>query len=192
MQSLPSLPAFEDSAAPPSMEESDHESSQDDMQMASPIHSTPNILSHIASTVRAPSSTSSTARFAQSLASRSSKSSLSVSRGPTVSRRTSVGHAEDSFDVSSIPSMPVRRDDSGELDIRSSDQDTHSSVPEDYLPPPIDDIVDADFDLSDALQSVSRSNSPGLEERDPGETPRKKSDYDYSMSLRSEPKVSSQ
>ena len=58
--------------------------------------------------------------------------------------------------------------------------------------PPIDDIVDADFDLSDALQSVSRSNSPGLEERDAGETPRKKSDYDYSMSLRSEPKVSSQ
>ena len=44
--------------------------------------------------------------------------------------------------------MPVRRDGSGELDIRSSDQDTHSSVPEDYLPPPIDDIVDATDSLN--------------------------------------------
>ena len=189
MPSLPSLPAFEDSAAPSSVAESDHESSQDDMQIASPIHSTPHVLSHIASTVRAPSSTSSTARFAHSLASRSSKSSLSVSRGLSATARMSVGHAEDSFDVSSIPSLPVRRDDSAELDIRSSDQDTHSSVPEDYLPPPIEDIVDADLDLSDALQSISRSNSPALEDRDTGETPRKKSDYDFSMSLRSEPKV---
>ncbi|KAI1790299.1 hypothetical protein LXA43DRAFT_1149321, partial [Ganoderma leucocontextum] len=187
MPSLPSLPAFEDSVAPT---ESDHESSQDDMQIASPIHSTPHVLSHIASTVRAPSSTSSTARFAHSLVSRSSKSSLSVSRGLSATGRMSVGHTEDSFDVSSIPSMPIRRDDSEELDIRSSDQDTHSSVPEDYLPPPIEDIVDADLDLSDALQSISRSNSPGLDDRDNGETPRRKSDYDYSMSLRSEPKAS--
>ena len=190
MPSLPSLPVFEDSAAPSSVAESDHESSEDDMQIASPIHSTPHVLSHITSTVRVPSTTSSTARFAHSLASRSSKSSLSVSRGLSATARMSVEHAEDSFDVSSIPSLPVRRDDSAELDIRSSDQDTHSSVPEDYLPPPIEDIVDADLDLSDALQSISRSNSPALEDRDNiGETPRKKSDYDFSMSLRSEPKV---
>lgn len=189
MPSLPSLPAFEDSAGPSSVVESDHESSQDDIQIASPIHSTPHVSSHIASTVRAPSSTSSTARFAHSLASRSSKSSLSVSRGFYTAARVSTGPAENSFDLSSIASAPIRRNDSGELDIRSSDQDTHSSVPEDYLPPPIEDIVDADLDLSDALQSISRSNSPGPDDHDIGQTPRKRSDYDYSMSLRSEPKV---
>ena len=152
-----------------------------EMEIASPIHSTPVVLSHVASTVRAPSSTSSTARFAQSLASRSSKSSLSASRGFAASHP-----AEYSFDVSSIPSIPIHRDDSGEIEIRSSDQDTESSVPEVYLPPPLDDNLEEDLDLSDALQSVSRANSPPL---DDGQTPRKKSDYDYSVSLRSEPKV---
>ncbi len=151
--------------------------------MASPVHSTPQVLSHLASTVRAPSSTSSTARFAQSLASRSSKSSMSLSRGFASASRQ---REEDSFDVSSIPSVPDGPNESGEIDIRSSDQDTETSVPEVYLPPPLDDNMDAPFDLSDALQSLSRANSP---DPDDGQTPRKPSDYDYSMSLKSEPKV---
>ena len=180
MPSLPSLPAFDDSAAP---QDEITEESSEDIQIASPVHSTPVVLSHVASTVRAPSSTSSTARFAQSLASRSSKSSLYGSKGFSSASRQ---HAEESFDISSIPSVPIRRDESGEIDIRSSDQDTESSVLEVYLPPEPDDNMDADLDLSDALQSVSRSNSPDLDDR---QTPRKKSDYDFSMSLRSEPKV---
>ncbi|OJT11389.1 hypothetical protein TRAPUB_12084 [Trametes pubescens] len=74
------------------------------------------------------------------------------------------------------------------MDIHSSDQETEgSSVPEAYLPPTLDDNADPDFDLSDALQSVSRSNSPVSGDR---ETPRRKSEYDYSISLRSEPQAS--
>ncbi|KAJ8473813.1 hypothetical protein ONZ51_g7618 [Trametes cubensis] len=180
MPSLPSLPAFDDSADPQTtVDEGD---SEEDMQIASPIHSTPVVLSQAASTIRAPSSTSSTARFALSLASRSSKSSLSASRsaGPSYPRDVS-------FDISAIPSLPnVHDDHQDDMDIRSSDQETEdSSVPEAYLPPTMDDNLDPELDLSDALQSVSRSNSPGLGDRD---TPRKK-DYDYSVSLRSEPKV---
>ncbi|KAI0738429.1 hypothetical protein C8Q80DRAFT_243410 [Daedaleopsis nitida] len=178
MPSLPSIPAFDDSASPQfSMDDSSHDSSQEDMQIASPIQSTPNVLSHMASTVRAPSSTSSAARFAQSIASRSSKSSISISRGMSARYRQ-----EPSFDISAIPSVPLP-DASGEMEIRSSDQDSENSVPEVYLPPGDEE---PDLDLSEALQSVSRSNSPGL---DGGPTPRKKSDYDFSMSLRSEPQV---
>lgn len=184
MPSLPSLPGFEDSGAPQSTTEDseDVDHSQADIHFASPIHSTPAALSHAASTVRAPSSTSSTARFARSLASRSSKSSLSASRGPGANFPKDA-----SFDISSIPSIPIRHDDSEEMDIRSSDQDTESSVPESYLPPALDDEhFDGELDLSEALKSVSRANSPELDERN---TSRKKSEYDYSMSLRSEPQV---
>ncbi|KAI0352396.1 hypothetical protein OH77DRAFT_1498058 [Trametes cingulata] len=163
MPSLPSLPAFDDSADP----QATLDESSEDMQIASPIHSTPVVLSHVASTVRAPSSASSTARFANSLASRSTKSSLSISRGTAQAPQPQY-----SFDISSIPSLPNARDEPEDMDIRSSDQETEdSSVPDAYLPPPLDDNVDADLDLSDALQSVSRSNSPGLGDR---ETPRKK------------------
>ncbi|KAI9064084.1 hypothetical protein FKP32DRAFT_1625808 [Trametes sanguinea] len=180
MPSLPSLPAFDDSADPHITTSDD--GSEDDMQIASPIHSTPAALSNAASTIRAPSSTSSTARFAHSLASRSTKS-LSTSRG------TAPAHADEgSFDISSIPSLPDVHRQPEDMDFHSSDQQTEdSSVPEAYLPPTLDDNLEADLDLSDALQSVSRSNSPGPGER---ETPRKKSDYDFSVSLRSEPKAS--
>ncbi|KAI0675751.1 hypothetical protein C8Q78DRAFT_964116 [Trametes maxima] len=179
MPSLPSLPAFDDSVEHQMTVE---ETSEDDMQIASPIHSTPVVLSHVTSTIRAPSSTSSTARFAHSLASRSTKSSLSISRGTT----SKPSLPEYSFDISAIPSLPHARDEA--VDIRSSDQETEgSSVPEAYLPPTLDDNLDPDLDLSDALQSVSRTNSPGPGDR---ETPRKKSEYDYSVSLRSEPKAS--
>lgn len=179
MPSLPSLPAFDDSADPQTILD---QSSEDDMPIASPIHSTPAALSY-ASTIRAPSSTSSTARFAHSLAaSRSVKSSMSVSRGSAP-----VPPPQASFDISAIPSLPGTRDPLEDMDIHSSDQETEgSSVPEAYLPPALDDNADPDFDLSDALQSISRSNSPVPGDR---ETPRRKSEYDYSISLRSEPQV---
>ncbi|CDO73312.1 hypothetical protein BN946_scf185008.g74 [Trametes cinnabarina] len=180
MPSLPSLPAFDDSADPHITTTDD--GSEDEMQIASPIHSTPAALSNAASTLRAPSSTSSTARFANSLASRSTKS-LSTSRG------TAPAHVDDGgFDISSIHSLPDVHRQVADMDIHSSDQETEdSSVPEAHLPPALDDQLEAELDLSDALQSVSRSNSPALGDR---ETPRKKSDYDFSVSLRSEPKVS--
>ena len=83
-----------------------------------------------------------------------------------------------------IPSLPHPPDDDG--DTHTSDPDTESSVGDAYLPP-IDPPtgMDDDLDISDALQSVSRSGSP-VEPIDP--TPRKK--YDYSISLKSEPRVS--
>ncbi|KAI8969366.1 hypothetical protein BD414DRAFT_503572 [Trametes punicea] len=178
MPSLPSLPAFDDSTESQITMDED---SEENMQIASPLHSTPAALSHAASTMQAPSSTSSTARFANSLASRSTKSSFANSRGTLPVPPHNV-----SFDISSIHSVPNAHDQRGELDIRSSDQETDdSSVPEAHLPPTLEDNLDADMDLSDALQSVSRSNSPELVD---GQTPRKKSDYDYSVSLRSEPK----
>ena len=74
------------------------------------------------------------------------------------------------------------------MEIRSSDQDTQSrdsSVADAYLPPMDVTGIEDDLDITDALQSVSRSGSP-IEQVVP--TPRK--GYDYSVSLRSEPKVS--
>jgi len=153
MPSLPSLPAFEDSADQSSESQED---SIIDLGNPQPIHSTPAAFSsHTMTTIRAPSSTSSTARFAQSIASRSSKSALSVSRGSVAKQPQ-----EDSFNISSIPSLPP---DFG-----------HDVVEE----------IDGDLDLSDALRSLSRPNSP---HGDDAPTPRKK--YDYSVSLRSEKKV---
>ncbi|CCM02678.1 uncharacterized protein FIBRA_04783 [Fibroporia radiculosa] len=182
MPSLPSLPAFEDSA--------DHESettdtSYDHPQDVLPIHSTPAAFSsHTMSTIRPPSSTASTARFAHSLASRSSKSVLSASRDNIVKQAK-----EESFDVSSIPSLPDMHQYNHDLDIRSSDQDTeHSSSPGAHSLRGFDgnvvEDVEGDLDLSDALQSVSRPHSPAMDDI---ATPSKK--YDYSVSLRSEKKT---
>ena len=85
----------------------------------------------------------------------------------------------------------MRRDDDDDMDIRSSDQDleesTRSSVHEQYLPPDDidDDDDDGELDITEALQSVelSRDGPPG------GIQPTPKKKYDYSVSLRSEPKV---
>lgn len=191
MPSLPSLPVFEDSSDNQS-ESHDDRTDDDVMQDILPIHSTPAAFSsHTATTIRPPSSTSSTVRFAHSIASRSTKSAFSVSRAST-DKQTPV---EQSFNISSIPSLPgTRGHDEDDLDIRSSDQETEeskeSSVPDAYLPPDGgEDDISAGFDLSDALQSISRSNSP-FEPDVPQDrqTPSKK--YDLSVSLRSEPKVS--
>lgn len=164
MPSLPSLPAFEDSEFPTVMEETTTEEESLD-----PIHSTPAPLSN--ATVRPPSSTKSTARFALSLASRTAKSSASISRGFSASARSTV--PEDSFNISAIPSLPKN----SSYDIRPSDQSTDET--EGLGRSGLDDD---EFDISDALRDISRANSPV------GLTPRKKS-YDYSISLRSEPKV---
>lgn len=189
MPSLPSIPLMEDSA-------DNRSETTDDMDVSrqsDPIHSTPAAYSshtNTMSTIKQPLALSagSTVRFANSLASRSSKSGLSASgsRG-SVSRQGYMQEAQQqsSFDISMIPSLPHQPDD---FEIRSSDQDTHSrdsSVGDAYLPP-IDGPtgLEDDLDISDALRSISRSGSP-VEQVAP--TPRKA--YDYSVSLRSEPKV---
>ncbi|TFY56456.1 hypothetical protein EVJ58_g7633 [Rhodofomes roseus] len=176
MPSLPSLPAFDDSQD--ASESDTNLELNDESQDILPIHSTPALSTHTQTTIRAPSSTSSTARFAYSIASRSSKSALSASSASAVRPPP-----EESFDVSDIPSLPdvlgaPEYDD--DLELRSSDQETEeSSLPK--SPPPLDASAsqgfDRDLDISEALRSISRPNSP---EGDAEPTPQKK--YDYSPS----------
>lgn len=191
MPSLPSIPLLEDSA------ENSSESTDLDLTGDSdPVHSTPAAFSsqhNTQSTIKQPLMLSSgnTQRFAQSIESRSSKTggmSASGSRG-SVSRQMPTPPLklqQNSFDISMILSIHHPQDD---MEVRSSDQDSHSRdspVGKVYLPPTgAEAELDEDFDLTDALGSISRSGSP-VEHAAP--TPRK--GYDYSVSLRSEPKVS--
>ncbi len=187
MPSLPSLPPLdEDSAYQPTDETDDQ-----DLHLPlspHPIHSTPAAFSHhSASTIKPPPSAGSTARFANSIASRSAKSSLSISGGSVANKGQLRNPPPDlhSFDITSIPSLPdMRHDDDDDMEIRSSDQDmdesTRSSVHDQYLPP--DDLGDDELDITEALQSVSRSGSPPIVQPSPKK-------YDYSISLRTEPKV---
>jgi hypothetical protein len=179
MPSLPSLPAYDDSIAA-SSDSVDAESEPLDL-IPTPIHSTPApTSSHATSTVRR-SSSSSTARFAQSIVSRSTKSALSTSRGMTTTHT-----AVESFDVSVIPSLPDMHDDDDGRYSEEMDIDEAESLPDDHLPQEEHEPDDAS--LTDALQSVSRCASPSPQDvSEGGPTPRKA--YDYSISLRSETKV---
>jgi hypothetical protein len=149
-----------------------------------PIHSTPAAFSShtVTSTIRLQSSTSSTARFAGSIASRSASAKSSVSR--TYGRI-----AQESFDVSAITSPSQEREEN------TDPEDVHlakstNSVPEAYLPP-LDSDEAEDMSLVDALESVSRASSPFSPNLPPEEpTPKKGLKYDYSISLRSELQVS--
>lgn len=186
MPSLPSLPAFEDSVEEEMNSSSDrHDEEEVDDQLSdisTPIHSTPALSSHhtVGSTIRAPSSTSSTARFAHSIA-RSARSSQGLASSKGMSTRRSLS---DSFDVSIIPSIPAMHYSDGE------EEESKESVPNVYLPPEDEgDYGEQDVSLTEALQSVSRSGSPDFEEEGRDEQPTPKKNYDYSVSLRSEPKV---
>lgn len=177
MPSLPSLPPFEDSE-----EVDDDSQAQDgdnvelidhDGNVPSPMHST---AQHTTTTYRGSGgNNSSAARFADSIASISSKSSNGLMR-----RRSQ----SESIDIPSLlDTRPEVASDSDDEGIESK-----SSVPEAYLPPDEDEHQTSvpDFSLADALESVSREESPlihGITE----DTPKK--NYDYSVSLRSEPKV---
>ena len=192
MPSLPSLPLFDDSV------DAEHHDYDDQFQedfesVSSRIHSTPPSMHHtITSTVRHPPSTSSTARFAHSLASRSSKSSVALSNSN--SRGISTRHSQhDSFEVPSLPKIQSANV-TGRYQ-EDDEEESTSSVPDVYLPPPDeleDDELDRKSDLSvaDALESVSQTSSPPFspEAMEHQETPKK--NYDYSVSLKSEPKVS--
>lgn len=176
--SLPSLPGFEHSMVP---ETTSDQSSSDDENLVLPVHSTPVAPSShtTATTAKLQSSTSSTARFATSVASRSVSVKSSASQGY-------IRNPQQSFDVSAITSLPHDSEDMDEGPLSQS----ANSVPEVYLPP-VEADDGEDISLADALESVSRSSSP-LPPDFPAEepTPKKGLKYDYSVSLRSEPKPS--
>ncbi|EKM50608.1 uncharacterized protein PHACADRAFT_152721 [Phanerochaete carnosa HHB-10118-sp] len=162
MPSLPSIPVMEDLTEM-------HSETTDDLdasRMSNPITSTPAAFSSHHNTVSTikPSltlGTGSTARFANSIESRSSKSMTGMSASGSksgLSKQQLVKQQPQqySFDMSMIPSLPQPHDD---MEIRSSDQDTHDSVADAYFPP-ADAGAEDDFNISEALQSVSRSGSP--------------------------------
>jgi hypothetical protein len=135
------------------------------------MHSTPTT---VATSQRGSITNSSTARFAHSIASRSSRSSSGK-----------IKHA--SFDV---PSLPVIHPTTLGQDSDEEDIESRSSVPDIYLPPEVDDEqheAAPDYSLADALGSISREGSPLLPEITQDG---KQKSFDYSVSLRSEPKVS--
>jgi len=100
----------------------------------------------------------------------------------------------ESFEIPSLPRIPpaaATRHNGTEEEGDEEELQESISVPDVYLPPPDDeDDQDREFSLTDALQSLSRSGSPQF---NPGTISReeisKKKNYDFSMSLTSEPKV---
>lgn len=160
--SLPDLPSFEhsnDVNATTTSEESHHS----DFNTSSPIQSTP----APSSAIRLQSSTPSTARFAQSIASRASRSGSAFS--------SSAGS-------SSKPSNPTASTQRTEISF-----DDISAIPP-YPPPNLNeaeingDGLDDDFSLAEALHTGSHFPP----EEDAHSNSLK---YNYSVSLRSEPKV---
>ncbi|KAF8159408.1 hypothetical protein B0H34DRAFT_703324 [Crassisporium funariophilum] len=197
MPSLPSLPHFEDSGEVEEQSEEILRHEYDDQydeevdSISSRLHSTPASTHHtVTSTVHPPSSTSSTARFAQSLASRSNKSTGGLSSRGMSTRQSQ----HDSFEVPSLPKIQMGSGTGHYSDGTDEDEGSRSSVPDVYLPPPDedDDELDrrSDLSMSDALQSISRTSSPPFppEPMSRDKTPKKH--YDFSVSLKSEPKAS--
>ncbi|KAL0576236.1 hypothetical protein V5O48_005746 [Marasmius crinis-equi] len=185
MPSLPSLPPMDDSSDNISLEESSDNivgSEESLNNIASPIHSTPAVSSHHSTRIfrgggsvgsmGASSNTGSAARFANSIA-RSSRSSVARSRFSISAASSNPKQGKDhsgleSFDISAIPSLPDAAGQGSDIEVDSID------------------------DLSDALESVSRTSSPfPASIEPPGETPGNKTKYfDYEVSLKSEPKPS--
>ena len=174
MPSLPEVPAFEDSNdvnATTTSEDSHHSA----FHPTSPLQSTPAPPSN-QNTIRLQSSTSSSTRFAQSIASRASRSGSGFSSSTgSVSKRSppliSTQRPEISFDdISAIPSYAqpdVAGVDEAGVDVG-------------------DDGLGDDMSLEDALRPSNRSGSPFPLE---GLAGTGNSKYNYSGSLRSEPKV---
>lgn len=163
MPSLPSLPAFEDSANHissdlPNPIQSDTDDSLDLSNSRSLIHSTPAVSNYNASTAR-PRSTASnlTGRFGTSIArsGRSSGGFSSASRPPTTKNIE-----PNSYDITGLPSLPNIQPERATDHFSEEDlEESKESVPEAYLPP--DDDEDGEpYSLAEALQSVSITGSP--------------------------------
>ncbi|KAJ7491999.1 hypothetical protein FB451DRAFT_1360785 [Mycena latifolia] len=205
MPSLPSLPAFGDSEGEGESTSDHHDAEEVDEQLSdisAPMHSTPAASSHHASTVRAASSTSSASRFANSIA-RTSRSSMG--RSSTRGFQSRQSHLDSFDDISAIPSLPdvqpergtghfseeAEEEEEEEEEEAGSFRRSRESVPEAYLPPDEDEEEndgEQDLSLTDALESVSRTSSPQPFSQD---EPTPKKNYDYSVSLRSEPQGTS-
>jgi hypothetical protein len=174
MPSLPEVPAFEDSndVNVTTTSEEDHQSA---FHPTSPIQSTPAPPSN-QNTIRLQSSASSSTRFAQSIASRASRSGSAFSSSTgSLSRRSrpsiSTQEPEISFDdISAIPSYQ---------------QPNMAGVDEAGVDVGEDDLDD-DAAMAEELQPPNRSGSPFPLEGLAGNGNTK---YNYSVSLRSEPKV---
>ena len=209
MPSLPPVPDFEDdsgilcssqiSSRSANPKEPSHQSRSSDLLHASdesiPYQSTPAIshLQRTVSTVRPPPSARSSARFAQSLASsrsRSTRSTVSQSRNGSGKQ-----FMDDSFDVSEIKPVPpdVSTDSDDDYDgaISLELANSKASIPVNYQPhaPSLDE---EDLDLTEAMEDIGRSHSPPQpEDRSVDASPRNGGKYyDYSVSLKSEAKVS--
>jgi hypothetical protein len=164
LPSLPSLPEFEDSAATSeSVEDDDFDLSNESFD---PVQSTPSATASAATAIRIPGSA---ARFANSIAGRSTRSGnrsgFSSASQLGKGQREQTTHL--SFDdISRIPSQP----DGGGYQTPSLEDDNES--------------------VMEALEAVS--SRPASPTPEPAalvdDTPRKKS-YDYSMSLRTESKA---
>src|SRR6266852_791073 len=174
MPSLPEVPPYEDSNDINATTTSE-ESHQSAFNPSSPLQSTPAPPSN-QNTIRLQSSTSSSTRFAQSLASRASRSGSAFSSSTgSLSRHSrpsvSIQRSELSFDdVSAIPLYP-------RSNIVASDEAGVNGVGRDDL---------EDMSLAEALRPPSRGASRVSPEGMAGNVHSK---YDYSVSLRSEPKV---
>lgn len=198
MPSLPSVPAFEDSVDADLLtsqvlpQDSDEQTDDDDFDnFPSPKQSTPAASQHTA-TIRALSSINSTARFSNSAESRRSSFGLggSSSTGSRTSHRNSNG-------LRHIPSLPKFNSGNSvkqRTDFSLSEDEEERIIPDIYLPQSGDNIAhrsdEQEFSITDALQSISRTGSPPPFDVDAFEddgTPKKH--YDYSVSLKSEPKV---
>ncbi|KAF6761741.1 hypothetical protein DFP72DRAFT_629781 [Ephemerocybe angulata] len=186
MPSLPSLPGFDDDSldegpTPSRVIDDESDNFEDSLgDISSPIQSTPATSNRTQTTaMHAPLSAASTARFAHSLASRSSRSSI----GPTTKTQ------KDSFDITEIPSLSAIPREYSSFRSHFEERKSKTEEPGIYLPPRDDEVAgDNEYSISDALQSVSRSSTPPLPIASKNNPPKTK--YDYSISLKSEPKGS--
>ena len=150
--SLPDLPSFEHSN-----DVNVTTTSEESHRSTSPIQSTP----VPSSAVRLQSNTPSTARFAQSIASRASRSGSTFSSSTGSSLKGSqTQRTEITFD--DISAIPPNKLDEAEIN---------------------EDGLNDDLSLAEALQPLSHTGSPYAPEEDGSLK------YNYSVSLRSEPKV---
>lgn len=193
MPSLPEVPAFEDSAdVDPSSsrllpQESDDTTDEEDLlrSVSSTRHSTP-AASQYASTIRPFGSANSTPRFPGSFGSRKSFVA-SPGLGLRASPRDNLGINK----RSPLPriELAVDADDDDEISGHDLGQESKSSVPDVYLPPP-DDEDEEDNSITDALQSISRTSSPAPFAADASEEDELPNEYnDYPVSVKSEVNV---
>jgi hypothetical protein len=171
LPSLPEVPAFEDSNDV-NVTTTSEESHQSNLNPTSPLQSTPAPLSaQTTFRLQSSGSTSSTARFAQSIASRASRSGSAFSSSTgSLSKRSphaaSIQRTEISFDdvsaiASYLPSNKVGVEDA--QDGREHDMSLEEPLQPPGSPYPLEDMTD-----------------------------REHPKYNYSVSLRSEPKVCKQ